>query len=81
VLIGKGIRVDAVAPGVIATPFHDRTSDDAAMEAMRKTVPLGRVGTAEKCAGALSLSRFGSAKRLRGYSGQIFEVDGGQLAP
>ena len=78
-LIGKGIRVNAVAPGVIATPFHDRYSDAAAMEAMRKTVPLGRVGTPEECVGAYL---FLASEALSGYVvGQIIEVNGGQLMP
>lgn len=78
-LIGRGIRVNGVAPGVIATPFHDRYSDAAAMEAMRKTVPLGRVGTPEECVGAYL---FLASAALSGYVvGQIIEVNGGQLMP
>ncbi len=78
-LIGEKIRVNAVAPGVIATAFHDRYSDDAAMEAMRKTVPMGRVGTAEDCMGAYL---FLASESLSGYViGQILEVNGGQLMP
>lgn len=78
-LIGKGIRVNGVAPGVIATPFHDRYSDAAAMEAMRRTVPLGRVGTPEECVGAYL---FLASATLSGYVvGQIIEVNGGQLMP
>jgi 3-oxoacyl-[acyl-carrier protein] reductase len=42
-LIGRGIRINAVAPGVIATPFHERCSDAATMEALREAIPLGRV--------------------------------------
>jgi 3-oxoacyl-[acyl-carrier protein] reductase len=78
-LIGKKIRVNAVAPGVIATPFHDRYTDATAMEALRKTVPLGRVGTPEECVGAYL---FLASETLSGYIvGQIIEVNGGQLMP
>lgn len=78
-LIGEGIRVNGVAPGVIATPFHERYSDEAAMEAMRKTVPMGRVGTPADCIGAYL---FLASERLSGYViGQIIEVNGGQLMP
>ena len=78
-LIGKAIRVNAVAPGVIATPFHERYSDADMMEAMRRTVPLGRVGTPEECVGAYL---FLASETLSGYIvGQIIEVNGGQLMP
>ena len=78
-LIGERIRVNGVAPGVIATPFHDRYSSEEAMEAMRKTIPLGRVGTPEECVGAYL---FLASDMLSGYViGQIVEVNGGQLMP
>ncbi len=51
-LIGENIRVNGVAPGVITTPFHDRYSTPEALEAIRKTIPAGRLGTAEDCVGA-----------------------------
>jgi 3-oxoacyl-[acyl-carrier protein] reductase len=78
-LIGENIRVNAVSPGVIATPFHDRYSDEAAMEGMRKTIPMGRVGVAEDCVGAYL---FLASELLSSYViGQILEVNGGQLMP
>ena len=78
-LIGDKIRVNGVAPGVIATPFHERYSNAEAMEAMRKTIPLGRVGTPEDCVGAYL---FLASEALSGYViGQIIEVNGGQLMP
>lgn len=78
-LIGERIRVNGVSPGVIATPFHDRYSNAAQMEAMRATIPMGRVGTAEDCVGAYL---FLASEQLSGYLiGQILEVNGGQLMP
>jgi 3-oxoacyl-[acyl-carrier protein] reductase len=78
-LIGKNIRVNAVAPGVIATPFHDRYTNEAQLEAARVTIPLGRVGTAEECVGAYL---FLASEALSSYViGQIIEVNGGQLMP
>lgn len=78
-LIGKKIRVNAVAPGVIATPFHERYSNAAQMEAMRLSVPLGRVGAPEECVGAYL---FLASEMLSGYIiGQVIEVNGGQLMP
>jgi len=78
-LIGKKIRVNAVAPGVISTPFHERYSNEEMMESMRQTIPLGRIGTAEDCVGAYL---FLASEALSGYViGQIIEVNGGQLMP
>ena len=78
-LIGKKIRVNAVSPGVIATPFHDRYTDAATLEAIRKTIPIARLGTAEECVAAYL---FLASEALSGYVvGQIIEVNGGQLMP
>ena len=78
-LIGQKIRVNAVAPGVIATPFHERYSNADQMEAMRSSVPMGRVGAPEDCVGAYL---FLASETLSGYVlGQILEVNGGQLMP
>ena len=64
---------------MIATRFHERYSNDAQIEAMRLTVPMGRVGTAEDCVGAYL---FLASDLLSGYViGQILEVNGGQLMP
>ncbi len=78
-LIGKKIRVNAVAPGVIATPFHDRYTNPQQLEAQRQTIPIGRIGTPEECVGAYL---FLASEMLSGYIiGQIIEVNGGQLMP
>ena len=78
-LIGRGIRVNAIAPGVIDTPFHERYSTEAQMKAMLATIPQGRTGTAEDCVGAYL---FLASKALSGYIiGQVIEVNGGQLMP
>ena len=78
-LIGERIRVNGVAPGVIATPFHERYSTPEALEAIRKTIPAGRLGTPEDCVGAYL---FLASEMLSSYVvGQILEVNGGQLMP
>ena len=78
-LIGDGIRVNAVAPGVIATPFHERYTSPEQWEGLMKAIPLGRAGTAEECAGAYL---FLASDLLSGYIvGQVIEVNGGQLMP
>jgi len=78
-LIPFGIRVNAVAPGVIETPFHERYSTEAQLAAQLATIPQGRLGSAEDCVGAYL---FLASKMLSGYIiGQTLEVNGGQLMP
>ncbi|MCX8503071.1 MAG: SDR family oxidoreductase, partial [Beijerinckiaceae bacterium] len=73
------IRVNAVSPGTIATPFHERYSNAQQIEAMRQTIPMGRLGVAEECAGTFL---YLASDSLSGYvTGQIIEVNGGQLMP
>jgi 3-oxoacyl-[acyl-carrier protein] reductase len=49
------------------------------MEAMRKAVHLGRIGTPEDCVGPVL---FLASNRMSGYvTGQILHVNGGQLMP
>jgi 3-oxoacyl-[acyl-carrier protein] reductase len=68
-----------VSPGVITTPFHDRYTDAETLEAIRKTIPIARLGTAEDCVGAYL---FLASEALSAYIvGQIIEVNGGQLMP
>lgn len=77
--IAHGIRVNAVAPGVIETPFHERYSTAAQMDAMLATIPQARLGSAEDCVGAYL---FLASDSLAGYViGQTIEVNGGQLMP
>lgn len=78
-LIPFGIRVNAVAPGVISTPFHERYSTEAQLTAQLATIPAGRLGVAEDCVGAYL---FLACASLSGYVvGQVIEVNGGQLMP
>jgi 3-oxoacyl-[acyl-carrier protein] reductase len=74
-----GIRVNAVSPGVISTPFHERYSTQAQLDAALATIPQGRLGLAEDCVGAFL---FLAADSLSAYIiGQTIEVNGGQLMP
>jgi 3-oxoacyl-[acyl-carrier protein] reductase len=71
------IRVNALSPGTIATAFHERHSTPDKLEATRKTIPLGRLGAAEDCAGT---ALFLASDSMSGYvTGQVIEVNGGQL--
>ncbi len=78
-LVGRQIRVNAVAPGVITTPFHDKFSTPEQLEAMRLTIPMRRLGTADECVGAFI---YLASEKLSSYvTGQIIEVNGGQYMP
>lgn len=73
------IRVNAIAPGVILTPFHERYSTPQMIAAMVETIPMKRAGTAEECVGA---AFFLASDALSSYvTGQIIEVNGGQYMP
>ena len=75
----EGIRVNAVAPGIITTPFHDRHTEAAQMQALVAGVPMGRAGQPEECVGAVLFLASGA---MSGYvTGQVLEVNGGQLTP
>ncbi|MCF1708824.1 SDR family oxidoreductase [Tabrizicola sp. J26] len=78
-LIPFGIRVNAVAPGVIETPFHERYSTEAQLKAQLATIPQGRLGTVEDCVGAYLF--LASAVLSPYIVGQVIEVNGGQLMP
>ena len=78
-LIGANIRVNAVSPGTISTPFHERYSTAEQLEAGRKTIPQGRLGIAEDCVGTFL---FLASDALSGYLvGQVIEVNGGHYMP
>jgi 3-oxoacyl-[acyl-carrier protein] reductase len=78
-LVKDGIRVNAVAPGVIETPFHDGHSSPEVLKNFASAIPMGRLGTAEECVGAFM---FLADARASGYvTGQIVEVNGGQVMP
>jgi len=75
----ENIRVNAVAPGVIQTPFHDRFSTPQMLESFRGTIPMGRIGAPDECVGAFL---YLASAQLSGYvTGQILEVNGGQYMP
>jgi len=78
-VVGDGIRVNAVSPGVITTPFHERYSTAEQLKAMQATVPMNRLGSAEECAGTFL---YLASDTMSGYvTGQVIEVNGGQLMP
>jgi 3-oxoacyl-[acyl-carrier protein] reductase len=73
-LSSRGITVNAVAPGFIAT---DMTSGLSNTEEIVKFIPLGRYGQPEEIAGMV---RFLAADPAAAYiTGQVFNVDGGMV--
>jgi len=77
-LAKKNIRVNTVAPGAIATPFHARTPKER-LDAMRGATPLGRIGEAGDCVGAFL---FLASNELSGFiTGNIVHVNGGLYMP
>lgn len=78
-LAGDGIRVNAVSPGVIMTPFHNRFTSPEALKASQAAIPMNRLGTAEECAGTMLF--LASSAMSSFITGQIIEVNGGQVMP
>ncbi len=75
-LVGAGILVNGVAPGIITTPFHDRFTPPEMRASMVDAIPMGREGTPEETAGAVLFLASPWADYL---VGEIIEVNGGQL--
>ena len=71
-----GVRVNAIAPGVIDTPFHEVFSTPEMIKNFVAMIPLGRVGTSEECATVIA---FLASDAARYIVGETVEVNGGQL--
>ena len=73
-LATRGVTVNAVAPGFIAT---DMTENLKGTEEILKSIPLGRYGQPEEVAGMV---RFLALDPAAAYiTGQTFNVDGGMV--
>jgi 3-oxoacyl-[acyl-carrier protein] reductase len=75
-LAPHGIRVNGIAPGVIATPYHERYSPPELMAKFVATIPLGRAGTSEEVAEVVVFLASPSARYILG---ETVEVNGGML--
>jgi NAD(P)-dependent dehydrogenase (short-subunit alcohol dehydrogenase family) len=64
----EGIRVNAVAPGSVATPLHQATPEDV----LKKLSPMGRVSTVKEIADAVLFLTESPT-----VTGEVLHVDGG----
>jgi 3-oxoacyl-[acyl-carrier protein] reductase len=74
-LAGRGIRVNAIAPGFIQTDMTSVLKEEM-KAALLKQIPLGRLGEAEDIADA---ALFLAGPTARYITGQVLTVDGGMV--
>ena len=78
-LVDHNIRVNCVSPGTIHTSFHDRFSTAEKRAATAKSIPMQRLGAADDCTGTFLYLASDQASSY--VTGQMLEVNGGQLMP
>jgi 3-oxoacyl-[acyl-carrier protein] reductase len=72
-LASRGVTVNAIAPGIIASPMAESAFDKAAIN---RLVPMKRAGTPEEVA---ELASFLASDRAGYISGQIISINGGMI--
>ena len=72
----QGIRVNAVSPGVIDTPYHETFTTAETMENLRKAIPMGREGRPDEVASVITFLASDAATYL---CGETIEINGGLL--
>jgi 3-oxoacyl-[acyl-carrier protein] reductase len=72
-LAPRGITVNAVAPGIIASPMADAVFDKTIIDQL---VPMKRAGTPQEVADLVS---FIASKQAGYISGQIISINGGMI--
>lgn len=70
----KGIRVNALAPGMIATTFHDRFTKDEVREKVAAATPLRREGRASEAADVVAYLASDESSFLTGLN---VDINGG----
>lgn len=71
----EGIRVNAVAPGLVETGLHAANGEPERLERMKPSIPMGRAGTAEEVAEAVVWLL---SEKAAYVTGSILEVGGGR---
>jgi 3-oxoacyl-[acyl-carrier protein] reductase len=73
---GQNIRINAIAPGPIDTDANRTTTPQEMVADIVKAIPLSRMGQPEDLVG---MCLFLLSDEARWITGQIFNVDGGQI--
>ena len=71
-----GVRVNAVSPGVIDTPYHEQFSSPEMMKTYAGMIPLGRVGTPGEVGKVICFLASDAASYL---TGETIEINGGMF--
>ena len=71
-----GVRVNAVSPGVIDTPYHEQFSSPEMMKTYAGMIPLGRIGTPPEVARVICFLASDAASYL---AGETIEINGGMF--
>lgn len=79
-LASKGIRVNAVCPGIVITPLFETMGMDAEareqlFETSKETYPLGRVGNVDDISNSIAFLANDAASHITGI---LLTVDGGK---
>lgn len=74
--VGKeGVRVNAVAPGLIETEIHESSGLGGRLEKLGPSVPIGRAGTADEVANIILFLLSDEASYV---TGAVYNVTGGR---
>ena len=72
----KGIRVNALCPGMIDTTFHDTFTPDAARRNVEATVPLRRQGHSDDCGNLVAYLASDASAYITGAN---IDINGGMF--
>ena len=77
--VAEGVRVNAVCPGTVDSPWVARLVEDAgeSLEALRARQPMGRLGTPDEIAEAVL---YLASEDAAFVTGSLFVIDGGLTA-
>jgi len=75
-LAGTGIQVNAIAPGIISTRYHDTFTSDEIRANFKKVIPLAREGKPEEVA---YITMFLASEYADYILGETIEINGGLL--